>query len=120
MAVVPQAAALPNAPEAGEYFRMEENHTQRFKNRIKLQLLGSIAILKVPGSKAKPRIVRLMKVTEDSLTINWPEVIPDRPRARLQSAFCGDVEGMLEAGKHFWKLHKRYSSSEVAALIMQQ
>ena len=121
MAVASQAAALPTAPQAGEYFRMEENHTQRFKNRMKLQLLGSIAILEVPGSKPKkpPRVVRLIKVTEDSLTINWPEVSPDWPVARLQSAFRDDAEGMLEDGIHFWKLHKRYSSSEVAALITQ-
>ena len=122
MAVASQAAALPTAPVAGEYFRMEENHTQRFKNRMKLRLLGSIAILEVPGSKPKkpPRIVTLMKETEDSFTINWPEVTPDWHRARLQSAVCGEVEGMLEDGKHFWKLHKEYSSSEVAARIMQQ
>ena len=122
MAVASQAVALPTAPETGEYFRMEENHTQRFKNRMKLQLLGSIAILEVPGSKPKkpPRIVTLVKVTEDSLIINWPEVIPDWPRARLQKAAWGDVEGILEDGTHFWKLHKRYSSSDVAALISQQ
>ena len=121
MAVASQAVALRTAPEPGEYFRMEENHTQRFKNKMKLLLLGRIAVLKVPGSKPKkpPRIVTLEKVTEDSLIINWPEVIPDWPRARLQSAFCGDGEGMLEDGTHFWKLHKRYSSSDVAALIMQ-
>ena len=121
MADASQAVALPFAPETGEYFRMEKNHTQRFRNRMKLQLLGSIAILEVPGRKPKkpPRIVPLMKVTVDSLIISWPEVIPDWPRARLQRAACGDVEGMLEDGIHFWKLHKRYSSSDVAALISQ-
>ena len=121
MAVASQAVALRTAPEPGEYFRMEENHTQRFNNKMKLLLLGRIAVLKVPGSKPKkpPRIVTLEKVTEDSLIINWPEVIPDWPRARLQSAVCGEVEGMLEDGKHFWKLHKEYSPSEVAELVMQ-
>ena len=48
------------------------------------------------------------------------EVIPDWPCARLQKAAWGDVEGILEDGTHFWKLHKRYSSSDVAALISQQ
>ena len=121
MAVASQAVALATAPETGEYFRMEENHTQRFKNRMKLQLLGRIAVLEVPGSKPKkpPRIVTLEKVTEDSLIINWPEVIPDWPCARLQKAACGDVEGILEDETHFWKLYKRYSSSDVAALISQ-
>ena len=122
MAVASQAVALRTAPEPGEYFRMEENHTQRFKNKMKLLLLGRIAVLKVPGSKPKkpPRIVTLEKVTEDSLIIKWSEVIPDWPCARLQKAACGDVEGILEDETHFWKLHKRYSSSDVAALISQQ
>ena len=121
MAVASQAVALRTAPEPGEYFRMEENHTQRFKNKMKLLLFGRIAVLKVPGSKSKkpPRIVTLEKVTEDSLIIKWPEVIPDWPCARLQKAACGDVEGILEDETHFWKLYKRYSSSDVAALISQ-
>ena len=121
MAVASQAVALRTAPEPGEYFRMEENHTQRFNNKMKLLLLGRIAVLKVPGSKSKkpPRIVTLEKVTEDSLIIKWPEVIPDWPCARLQKAACGDVEGILEDETHFWKLYKRYSSSDVAALISQ-
>ena len=101
---------------------MEENHTKRFKNKMKLLLLGRIAVLKVPGSKSKkpPRIVTLEKVTEDSLIIKWPEVIPDWPCARLQKAACGDVEGILEDETHFWKLYKRYSPFDVAALISQQ
>ena len=122
MAVASQAVALRTAPEPGEYFRMEENHIQRFKNKMKLLLFGPIAVLNVSGSKRKkpPRIVTLEKVTEDSLIINWPEVIPDWPCARLQKAVCGDVEGILEDETHFWKLYKRYSSSDVAALISQQ
>ena len=121
MAVASQAVALRTAPEPGEYFRMEENHTQRFKNKMKLLLLGRIAVLKVPGRKSKKpaRIVTLEKVTEDSLIINWPEVIPDWPCARLQKAACGDVEGILEDETHFWKLFKRYSPADVAALISQ-
>ena len=115
MAVASQAVALRTAPEPGEYFRMEENHTQRFKNKMKLLLFGPIAVLKVSGSKPKkpPRIVTLEKVTEDSLIINWPEVIPDWPCARLQKAACGDVEGMLEDETHFWKMYKRYSCGTV-------
>ena len=121
MAVASEAPVQPTAPKDGMYFRME-NPAQRFKNGMKLQLLGSIAIYEVPRSKPKkvPRTLTLKKETEDSCIINWPEVNQDWHPARLQSAVCGEVEGMLEDGKHFWKLHKRYSSSEVAALIMQQ
>ena len=39
--------------------------------------------------------------------------------ASLQYHVCDDVEGMLEGGKHFWKLFKAYSHSEVADLFMQ-
>ena len=120
MAVASEASAQPTAPKAGMYIRME-NPARRFKNGMKLQLLDSIAIFEVPRSKPKkvPRTLTLMKETEDSCTINWPEVTQDWHPARLQSAVCGEVEGMLEDGKHFWKLHKEYSPSEVAELVMQ-
>ena len=120
MAVASEALALPTAPKDGMYFRME-NPAQRFKNNMKLQLLGSIAIFEVPRSKPKkvPRTLTLKKETEHSCTIDWPEVTQEWHPARLQYAVCGEVEGMLEDGKHFWKLHKEYSRSEVAALVMQ-
>ena len=121
MPVASEAPAPPTAPKAGMHFRME-NPARRFKNEMQLQLLDSIAIFEVPRSKPKKltRTLTLMKESEDSSTINWPEVTQDWHPARLQSAVCGGVEGMLEDGKHFWKLHIEYSPSEVAALIMQQ
>ena len=120
MAVASEALALPTAPKDGMYFRME-NPAQRFKNGMKLQLLGSIAIFEVPRSKPKkvPRTLTLKKEAENSCTIDWPEVNQEWHPARLQYAVCGEVEGMLEDGKHFWKLHKEYSRSEVAELVMQ-
>ena len=120
MAVASEALALPSAPKDGMYFRMEKPG-ERFKNGMRLQLLGSIAIFQVPKSKPKkvPRTLTLQKETEDSCTIDWPQVNQEWHPARLQYAVCGEVEGMLEDDKHFWKLHKEYSRSEVAELVMQ-
>ena len=119
-AVASAEVELPHAPKDGEYHRME-NSKERFKNKMKLQLLGSIAIFQIPiGKKRKgPRTVTLRKETEHSCIIEWPEVNSEWPSARLQYHVCDDVEGMLEDGKHFWKLFKEYSRSEVAELVMQ-
>ena len=120
MAVASEALALPSAPKDGMYFRME-NPGERFKNEMKLQLLGSIAIFEVPKSKPKkvPRTLTLQKETENSCIIDWPQVNKEWSPAILQYAVLADVEGMLEDGKHFWKLFKEYSRSEVDELVMQ-
>ena len=120
-AVVPMALAsagreLPN----GMYHRMEDP-LNRFKNGMKLQILNSIAIFEVPRSKPKkrPRTVTLRKETDNSCIIDWTEVNAEWDSARLQYAVCAGVEGMLENGNHFWKLHAEYSSSEVAEALQQ-
>ena len=119
-AVASAEVELPHAPKDGEYHRME-NSKERFKNKMKLQVLGSIAIFEIPIGKRRkgPRTVTLRKETEHSCIIEWPEVNSEWPSARLQYHVCDDVEGMLEGGKHFWKLFKAYSHSEVADLFMQ-
>ena len=120
MAVASAALELPRAPKDGVYHRMD-NPVQRFKNRMKLQLLGSIAIFEVPKGKTRkvPRTLTLQKETENSCIIDWPQVNQEWHPARLQYAVCDEVEGMLEDDKHFWKLHREYSPSEVAELVMQ-
>ena len=120
MAVASSALELPRAPKDGVYHRMV-NPVKRFNHRMKVQLLGSIAIFEVPKSKPRkvPRTLTLQKETENSCTIDWPQVNPEWRPARLQYVVCEDVEGMLEDGKHFWKLFKEYSRSEVDELIMQ-
>ena len=122
-AVASAEVELPHAPKDGEYHRMENsNSKQRFKNKMKLQVLDSIAIFEIPIGKRRkgPRTVTLRKETEHSCIIEWPEVNSEWPSARLQYHVCDDVEGMLEGGKHFWKLFKAYSESEVADLFWQQ
>ena len=120
-AVASAEVELPHAPKDGEYHRME-NSKERFKNKMKLQVLGSIAIFEIPIGKRRkgPRTVTLRKETEHSCIIEWPEVNSEWPSARLQYHVCDDVEGMLEGGKHFWKLFKPYSECEVADLFWQQ
>ena len=87
---------------------------------MKMQLLGSIAIFQVPKSRRKERrTVTLNKETENSCIIDWPQVNPQWRPACLQYAVCDGVEGMLEDGKHFWKLYKEYSLADVADLLMQ-
>ena len=119
-AVASAEVELPHAPKDGEYHRME-NSKQRFKNKMKLQVLGSIAIFEIPIGKRRkgPRTVTLRKETEHSCIIEWPEVNSEWPSATLQYHVCDDVEGMLEDGKHFWKLFKEYSRSEVDELVMR-
>ena len=122
-AVASAEVELPHAPKDGEYHRMENsNSKQRFKNKMKLQVLGSIAIFEIPIGKRRkgPRTVTLRKETEHSCIIEWPEVNSEWPSATLQYHVCDDVEGMLEGGKHFWKLFKPYSESDVADLFWQQ
>ena len=120
-AVASAEVELPHAPKDGEYHRME-NSKERFKNKMKLQVLGSIAIFEIPICKRRkgPRTVTLRKETEHSCIIEWPEVNSEWPSATLQYHVCDDVEGMLEGGKHFWKLFKPYSESDVADLFWQQ
>ena len=120
-AVASAEVELPHAPKDGEYHRME-NSKQRFKNKMKLQVLGSIAIFEIPIGKRRkgPRTVTLRKETEHSCIIEWAEVNSEWPSARLQYHVCDDVEGMLEGGKHFWKLFKPYSESDVADRCWRQ
>ena len=120
-AVASAEVELPHAPKDGEYHRME-NSKERFKNKMKLQVLGSIAIFEIPIGKRRkgPRTVTLRKETEHSCIIEWPEVNSEWPSATLQYHVCDDVEGMLEGGEHFWKLFKPYSESDVADHCWQQ
>ena len=116
-AAPPRAVASAHAPKNGEYHRMENsNSKQRFKNKMKLQVLGSIAIFEIPIGKRKkgPCPVTLKKETEHPCIIEWPEVNSEWRSATLEYHVRDDVEGMLEGGEHFWKLFKPYSESDVA------
>ena len=115
-AASPRAVASAHAPKNGEYHRMENSDsTQRFKNRMRLQVFNNIAIFESGSGKRKkgPCQVTLKKEPEHPCIINWPEVNSEWRPATLEYHVRDDVEGMLEGGEHFWKLFKPYSESDV-------
>ena len=116
-AVASAEVELPHAPKNGEYHRMENSDsTQRFKNKMRLQVFDNIAIFESGSGKRKkgPCQVTLKKETEHPCIIKWPEVNSEWRPATLEYHVRDDVEGMLEGGEHFWKLFKPYSESDVA------
>ena len=116
-AVASAEVKLPHALKNGVYHRMENSDsTQRFNNKMRLQVFDDIAIFESGTGKRKkgPCPVTLKKETEHPCIIEWPEVNSEWPSATLQYHVCDDVEGMLEGGEHFWKLFKPYSESDVA------
>ena len=115
-AVASAEVELPHAPKNGEYHRMENSDSkQRFKNKMRLQVLDGIAIFESGIGKRKkgPCPVTLKKETEHPCIIEWPEVNSEWRSATLEYHVRDDVEGMLEGGEHFWKLFKPYSESDV-------
>ena len=121
-AVASAEVKLPHALKNGVYHRMENSDsTQRFNNKMRLQVFDDIAIFESGIGKRKkgPCPVTLKKETEHPCIIEWPEVNSDWRPATLKYHVRDDVEGMLEDGKHFWKLLKEYSRSEVDELVMQ-
>ena len=122
-AVASAEVELPHAPKNGEYHRMENSDsTQRFNNKMRLQVFDDIAIFESGTGKRKkgPCRATLKKETEHPCIIEWPEVNSEWRSATLEYHVRDDVEGMLEGGKHFWKLFKAYSECEVADLFWQQ
>ena len=116
-AVASAEVKLPHAPKIGEYHRMENSDsTQRFKNRMRLQVFYDIAIFESGTGKRKkgPCRATLKKETEHPCIIEWREVNSEWRSATLEYHVRDDVEGMLEGGEHFWKLFKPYSDSDVA------
>ena len=113
-AVVPMALAsagreLPN----GMYHRME-NPWKRFNNKMKLEILGSVAIFQVPGKKPKkePHTLTLRKGDDNSCSIDWTPAQPDWGFGQLEYAEWEGVQGMLEGDTHFWKLSGEEYSEE--------
>ena len=116
-AVASAEVKLPHAPKIGEYHRMENSDSsQRFKNRMRLQVFYDIAIFESGTGKRKkgPCRATLKKETEHPCIIEWREVNSEWRSATLEYHVRDGVEGMLEGGEHFWKLFKPYSDSDVA------
>ena len=122
-AVAPMAVAVPERElPNGMYHRMEDlDLGKRFNNRMKLEILGSVAIFEVPGKKPKkkPHTLTLRKDSDNACIIDWTPAQPDWGSARLEYAEWEGVQGMLENDTQFWKLSgEEYSSSTVAELLL--
>ena len=77
-----------------------DNPAERFKNGMKVQLFGSIAIFQVPKrKKRKSHTLTLSREDEHSCIIDWRPVVPTWESSRLQYVVLEGVEGMLEDGE---------------------
>ena len=100
-----------------------DNPAERFKNGMKMQLCGRIAIFEVPKRKRNKRTshtLTLSREDEHSCIIDWRLVDPTWETSRLRHVVLGGVEGMLEDDVKFWKLCSEYSPGEVARRMMEQ
>ena len=78
------------------------NPSERFKNGMKVELFGSIAIFQVPRRKKKKIITLTVNREEQhSCIIDWRPVDCTWETARLQHAVLDGVEGMYEDGDKF-------------------
>jgi len=87
-----------SAPVNGEYHRMEDgDRAQRFKNKMRLNILGKEAWLEVPKRKSRRTVtLRLTEEGCDAVTIDWRPAHPDWYTSRLQLAVVGGERGLLE------------------------
>ena len=105
----------PTVPVSGLYFRMEDHdHTKRFKNHMRLKLLGTVAWLEFPTRKRRRQFVLpLSPDGEDAVRIDWSSAYPEWKSGRLQLVVEEGERGIREKEEVFWKLHKEYSQEEV-------
>ena len=105
----------PTVPVSGLYFRMEDHdHTKRFKNHMRLKLLGTVAWLEFPTRKRRRQFVLpLSPDGEDAIRIDWSPAYPEWKSGRLQLVVEEGERGIREKEEVFWKLHTEYSQEEV-------
>jgi glycosyl transferase family 25 len=105
----------PTVPVSGLYFRMEDHdHTKRFKNHMRLKLLGIVAWLEFPTRKRRRQFVLpLSPDGEDAIRIDWSPAYPEWKSGRLQLVVEEGERGIREKEEVFWKLHTEYSQEEV-------
>ena len=105
----------PGAPRNGLYFRMEnDNLKQRFKNGLRMEILGDVAYMVYPRSRAKKSYTLKLTATDDASIIDWAPVDATRQSGRLEFACVEEVPGLLEDSDKFWKLEEEYPAEKVA------
>ena len=69
----------PTIPVNGLYYRMEDHdHTKRFKNHMRLKLLGNVAWLEFPtGKRRRQFVLPLSPAGEDAIRIDWSSAYPE-------------------------------------------
>ena len=88
----------PTVPVSGLYFRMEDHdHTKRFKNHMRLKLLGTVAWLEFPTRKRRRQFVLpLSPDGEDAIRIDWSPAYPEWKSGRLQLVVEEGERGIRE------------------------
>ena len=105
----------PGAPRNGLYFRMEnDNFKQRFKNGLRMEILGDVAYMVYPRSRAKKSYTLKLTPTDDASIIDWAPVDATWQSGRLEFACVEEVPGLLEDSDKFWKLEEEYPEEKVA------
>ena len=105
----------PCAPHNGLYFRMEnDNFKKRFNNHLRMEILGDIAYMVNPTSRAKKSYTLKLTPADDACIIDWTPVDDTWHQGRLQVACAEGVPGLLEDSDKFWKLDQEYSEEYVA------
>ena len=105
----------PTVPVSGLYFRMEDHdHTKRFKNHMRLKILGNVAWLEFPKRKRQKQIVLpLTRAGDDAVRIDWSSAYPEWKSGLLQLVVEEGQRGIREKEEVFWKLYEEYSKEEV-------
>ena len=111
----PEQHGRPTMPVNGLYYRMEDiDHTKRFKNHMRLKILGNVAWLEFPKRKRhKPIVLPLSRAGDDAVRIDWSSHNPEWKSGLLQLVVEEGQRGLRENEEVFWKLYEEYSKEEV-------
>ena len=93
----------PTVPVNGVYLRMEnKDHTKRFKNRMRLKLLGTVAWPEFPTRKRRRQFVLpLSPEGEDAIRIDWSSAYPEWESCLLQLVVEEGERGIREKEEVF-------------------
>ena len=105
----------PAMPVCGLYYRMENHdHKTRFRNQMRLKLLGKVAWLEFPTRNPRRQFVLPLSVDgEDAIRIDWSPAFDKWGSGLLQLVVEEGERGLREKEEVFWKLESEYSEKEV-------
>ena len=105
----------PTMPVNGLYYRMQDlDHTQPFRNHMRLKILGNVAWLQFPKRQRQKQIVLpLTPEGDDAVRIDWTPHNSEWKSGLLQLVVEEGQRGIRENEEVFWKLYEEYSKEEV-------